>query len=92
MMLILQFPGVREEQNTSVQTGITLNGSIQLNTSNASEPTLTFTNGSKIVFHNDSDYYWDTAGSWGLSLAPRRTTNWEVLFGITGLALFLIFL
>jgi hypothetical protein len=62
-MLTLQFSGVREEQNTSFQTGIALNGSIQLNTSNASEPTFTFTNGSKIVFHNDGDYYWDTVGS-----------------------------
>jgi hypothetical protein len=91
-MLTLEFSGVREEQNTSFQTGIVLNGSIQLNTSNASEPTFTFTNESKIVFHNDGDYYWDTAGSWGSSIATRRTTDWTVLFGITGLALFLLFL
>jgi len=91
-MLILQFSGTREEQNTSFQTGIALNGAIQLNTSNASEPTFSFTNGSKIVFHHDSYYYWDTAGSWGSSLATRRTTNWMVLFSITGLTLLLILL
>ena len=91
-MLTLQFSGVREEQTMSFQTDIALNGSIQLNTSNASEPTFTFTNGSKIVFKNDSDFYWDIAGSWGSSLAAPRTTNWIALFCITGLTLLLIFL